>query len=151
MHCSEMYKFVFFWSGTDGTVHNVYRQYEERVEERQKQVGARKKGMLNKQSPLERGWTGGSPEGRKFGPPIPRNSSGNTINMTIHCDIITTRRGIQWFLQSRVSCFEAHSWWKLILGITKTIGFPVKGGNNIIVTNSKGLIHTTSRRWKILY
>ena len=62
------------------TPHNVYRQYEERVEERQKQVGARKKGMLNKQSPLERGWTGGSPEGRKFGPPIPRNSSGNTTN-----------------------------------------------------------------------
>ena len=36
--------------------------------------------MLNKQSPLERGWTGGSPEGRKFGPPIPRNSSGTTTN-----------------------------------------------------------------------
>jgi len=55
----------------------TFRQYEERVEERQKQIGARKKGMLNKQSPLERGWTGGSPEGRKFGPPIPRNSSEN--------------------------------------------------------------------------
>lgn len=54
-----------------------FRKYEEGVEEKQKMLGGKRRGLLNKQSPLERGWTGGSPEGKKFGPPIPRNSTEN--------------------------------------------------------------------------
>ena len=52
------------------------QRYEEGVEEAQKRLGKKRIGGLGKQTPLERGWTGSSPEGKKFGPPIPRNSEG---------------------------------------------------------------------------
>lgn len=52
----------------------TYQRYEEGVEEAQKRLGKKRIGGMGKQTPLERGWTGSSPEGKKFGPPIPRNS-----------------------------------------------------------------------------
>jgi len=55
----------------------TFRQYEEQYEEVQKQQGGKRKGALSQQTPLERGWTGNSPQGKKFGPPIPRNSEEN--------------------------------------------------------------------------
>jgi len=55
----------------------TFRAYEEQYEEIQKQQGVKRKGSLSQQTPLERGWSGGSPQGKKFGPPIPRNSEEN--------------------------------------------------------------------------
>jgi len=62
-----------------GTIPNeTFREYEEKYEEIQKQLGVKRpRGGMLKQTPLERGWTGSSPQGKKFGPPEPRNSEEN--------------------------------------------------------------------------
>jgi len=45
-----------------------YRKYEEEMMEERKATGTRR-GLRGKANPLERGWTGGKPGGRKFGAP----------------------------------------------------------------------------------
>lgn len=46
-----------------------FQQYEEKWAEIQTQVGTKRGSMLTTQTPLERGWTGSSPQGKRFGPP----------------------------------------------------------------------------------
>jgi len=52
-----------------------YQQYEENIEEIQNRKRAGR-GMLGAQTPLERGWTGNSLQGKKFGPPISESIDG---------------------------------------------------------------------------
>ena len=62
------------------------------MEEAQKRLGKKRIGGMGKQTPLERGWTGSSPEGKKFGPPIPRNSEGKIPLLlfgTTYCKVLT--------------------------------------------------------------
>ena len=50
-----------------------FQKYEENLKEIRASAGTRR-GLARKQSPLERGWTGSNPQGRKFGKPETPNS-----------------------------------------------------------------------------
>jgi len=52
-----------------------FQEYEENIDEilKRKRGG---KGMLRSQTPLERGWTGSSPQGKRFGPPTSNTLDG---------------------------------------------------------------------------
>jgi small subunit ribosomal protein S5 len=50
------------------------REYEDGVQTIRAKAGTRR-GLRHKQSPLERGWSGASPQGKKFGSPVPINSA----------------------------------------------------------------------------
>jgi hypothetical protein len=49
-----------------------FKRYEERLQEI-RTMGGTRRGLSRKQTPLERGWTGSSPQGRKFGSPVTPN------------------------------------------------------------------------------
>merc|ERR1719334_1087159 len=59
-----------------GTISDdAYQQYEGYIDEVQNRKRVAK-GMLVFQTPLERGWTGSSLQGKKFGPPISHSLDG---------------------------------------------------------------------------
>ena len=49
-----------------------FQHYEEHLKEIRTTAGTRR-GLARKQTPLERGWTGNTPQGRKFGKPVTPN------------------------------------------------------------------------------
>jgi hypothetical protein len=60
-------------SGIGAITDSAYREYEENLKEIRASAGTRR-GLARKQSPLERGWTGSTPQGRKFGQPQSPNA-----------------------------------------------------------------------------
>jgi len=53
-----------------------YKKYEEGVEFVRSKM-SHKKGLRRRQTPLERGWTSASPQGKKYGPPSSDDPSGD--------------------------------------------------------------------------
>ena len=50
-----------------------FEKYEENLKDIRTSAGTRR-GLARKQTPLERGWTGSNPQGRKFGKPETLNA-----------------------------------------------------------------------------
>lgn len=55
---------------------DAFEKYEQDLKEIRAMAGTRR-GLAKKQSPLERGWAGSSPQGRKFGKPLTQNPELN--------------------------------------------------------------------------